>query len=826
MNYVGIDLGTTNSAICSYDGEQVRLYKSPEQHDVTPSVLFVDKRGNRYVGARAYNNAARNPGSAAALFKRLMGSSTPVRLAAADLTLTPEECSSEVLKALFGYLPEAIRNSSETGTVITVPAAFNQMQKDATMVAAESASLGRVALMQEPVAAVMSVMRSRSGDGRFLVFDLGGGTLDIAVAEATSGRVSLLAHGGIEMCGGRDFDLSLFREVVVPWLRSRFALPDDFETSDRFRVLVRMGIWACERAKIELSQRADVVVAVAETEIGVQDSDGNDIYIDVPLTRQSFDVLIAPKVLESVEATRRALAKAGFSPDDIERIVFVGGPTQYGPLRERVATELGIAASTDVNPMTAVAEGAAVFAESIDWSSTSRGRKNARGALAVGPAGIRLDYLERTPDTRTRVVVRVVGAVPQGAAFQLDSLDTGWSSGRMDLQDGRAIEVALPRQGANTFKVFVFDGHGGAVSLDQERVLITRTAATIDAIPASHSIGLEVRSKVGGRTRMHYLVREGDPLPKKGRLLLKAEESLKAGSGGSLNFQLWEGEVDDAPSENLHIGCFRLSGSHFESGVIPAGAELVCDYEVLDSGNVKLEVTVPSLGAAFPSRNFYSPGQVDFSSFAGQVGQQAATISSRLDEISARVDDARLDAARERLERASRIAPQETDPEKAKQSRDDLQEARRLVAETRKAHLKAIRQMELDKTLSFFDEHVKEFARPTEDTAFMNLSRTARRAIESGNADFEAHLEELRGRNFQILWRQDWWVVDRFGWMKMRPDLFADARAVAELVRAGDEALAADDISRLRQIVALLDSSRLYNVGADDMAAPTNIVLT
>ncbi len=171
-NYIGIDLGTTNSAVSAYDGENLRLFKSPDQNDVTPSAIFIDKRGNRYVGKRAYDNAARNPENAATLFKRLMGTSTPVKLPAVDLTMTPEECSAEILRVLFGYLPEEIRNDPDTGTVITVPAAFNQMQKDATMAAAEMAGLGKVALMQEPVAAVMSVMRHRKGDGMFLVYDL------------------------------------------------------------------------------------------------------------------------------------------------------------------------------------------------------------------------------------------------------------------------------------------------------------------------------------------------------------------------------------------------------------------------------------------------------------------------------------------------------------------------------------------------------------------------------------------------------------------------------------------------------------------------------
>ena len=170
-----------------------------------------------------------------------MGTSTPVKLPAVNLTMTPEECSAEVLRVLFGYLPEEIRNDGDTGTVITVPAAFNQMQKDATMSAAEAAGLGRVALMQEPVAAVMSVMRQRKNDGIFVVYDLGGGTLDIAIAESIAGRVSLLAHGGIAMCGGRDFDRMLFDNVVKPWLLENFDLPEDLAAEPAVQVPAAHG---------------------------------------------------------------------------------------------------------------------------------------------------------------------------------------------------------------------------------------------------------------------------------------------------------------------------------------------------------------------------------------------------------------------------------------------------------------------------------------------------------------------------------------------------------------------------------------------------------
>ena len=316
-NYIGIDLGTTNSAICTYDKDtlQTRIWKSPEQNDVTPSAIYIDRRGNEFVGQGAYNAAPRSPDNCATLFKRFMGTSTPIELSAVNLTFTPEECSAKVLKTLFGYLPEEIRNSSDTGTVITVPAAFNQMQKNATMAAAEMTGIGKVELVQEPVTAVMSYMKARGGtDGIFLIYDLGGGTLDIAIAESIRKRVAILAQGGIQMCGGRDFDITLVDNIVRPWLHEKFDLPDDISVNPKYKPLLRLATWATERAKIELSARDESMISLSEVEINTNDLKGDEIYLAIPLYRHTYDELIADQINDTIDAAREILSKTGYTP--------------------------------------------------------------------------------------------------------------------------------------------------------------------------------------------------------------------------------------------------------------------------------------------------------------------------------------------------------------------------------------------------------------------------------------------------------------------------------------------------------------------------------
>ena len=264
--YIGIDLGTTNSAICSYDGQTTRIWKSPEQNDVTPSAIYVDKRGNKYYGMRAYNQAPNNPENSATLFKRFMGTSTKISFDVLGAELTPEECSAEILKVLYGYLPEEIRNDPETATVITVPAAFNQMKKGATLQAAKLSGLGKVALMQEPVAAIMSIMKSSNQEGVFVVYDLGGGTFDVSIAENINGKVNLLSHNGIESCGGRDMDRKIFYQVVVPWLKENFSLPEDLISNRKYKKFCRIAQLAIEKAKIELSADESSTIALSEDE--------------------------------------------------------------------------------------------------------------------------------------------------------------------------------------------------------------------------------------------------------------------------------------------------------------------------------------------------------------------------------------------------------------------------------------------------------------------------------------------------------------------------------------------------------------------------------
>lgn len=821
MHYVGIDLGTTNSAICSYDGEQVHTYKSPDQHTVTPSAIYVDRR-TRYYGRRAYDAAARSPENVALFFKRLMGTNTPIPIPAAELVMSPEECSAEILKVLYSYLPEEIRNSRDTGTVITVPAAFDQMQRDATLSAAEMAGIGRVALMQEPVAAVMSVMRSARRDGIFVIYDLGGGTFDAAIAESIGGQVSLLENGGIPMCGGRDFDRVLVEKVVMPWIRSNFRLPDQFAADPRYKRLTKLASWASENAKIQLSFGTNALISIGEDETRIADQDGKQLYLDIPLHRTIFEEISRPLLDETIEATRQTLKRTSLTTDNIDRIVFVGGPTQFKPLRDYVCQQLGLPPDTKIDPMTAVAEGAAIFAESIDWGSTKLSRKTSKGSISLlKELSLSFEFLSRTTEGRAKIVVRCEDRYLRGEHFQLDSLDTGWSSGRIKLMNGVECDVTLPKTGPNSFKITLFSSSGSPVTLANDTITVTRTAGSIQGIPASHSIGVEVKESLySSSTKIRYLIKKGDQLPKKGREIFKAAEELQAGSNRVLVFKLYEGEIVNPATDNRFVGIFKIAGSQVESGIVKPGDELVCEYEASESGRLAITVSIPSVGGTFMGNDLYSrqEAQIDYSNARLAIQAEAETTLSRLQEIELKVQDKELPRVRQKLDQAQSLcANNESDPEAMKQAGQKVQEARTMLSGVRASHLTIIRQTELDSAISTFDKHAREHAKATEVTAFENMARAAQRLKDNSSGEFDNILDEMRSTTWNVLWREDDFAIGRFQWLSEQHFFFPDQKLHAGLVEQGHEALKRNDLDLLRRIVLELYRAKATTSWSDEL---------
>jgi molecular chaperone DnaK len=816
-NYIGIDLGTTNSAIVSFDGEKTHIYKSPEQNDVTPSAIFIDKRGNKYFGKTAYDKIAWDPGNVAVRFKRLLGSNTTLKFQSTGKSMLPEECSAEILKLLYNYLPEDIRKQKDIGVVITVPAVFDQMKKEATLSAAKMAGIGKVAFLQEPVATIMSVMKTRPEDGIFLIYDIGGGTLDITIAESINKHVDLRSLGGIEFCGGRDFDRLILENVVYPWLEDKFDLPDDFLKTDKYKKLEGLSAFATERAKIGLSSKENEIISLSEDEVKLDDESGEEIYLDISIDRQKLNDLIEEQLNETINAAKEVMAEAGYKSEDINRIVFVGGPTMYKPLRDKISAALQIPTNTDVNPMTGVAEGAAIFAESIDWASVKQNQKNTRGKLKTqGPLKVDFDYIARTPDSKTKLKVQLHKKLDAEYEIQIDSLDSGWKSGRIALRDGLIVDLILSKPGANQFKIFLFSQFGEPMPIDPSTIVVEQTVGTVDSIPASHTVSLGVLDKLGGTPVLDILVQKGDSLPKTGKKLLKAAETIKSGSYDALTFYLWEGTISHPIDDNRFIGTFKILGNDFDDGVIHAGADIELSYEMGSDGNIRLQISIPSIRGTFDSeKNFYSrqEGQKDFTIDADIVLDDVMRTRERAEEMAEKINDPDLDSVINKLDDMSNMTTND-DVEKVKETNEKVLQAKKDIDKLRKKHLQTTRQMELDYVVNLFKSLDSRDVTPSEKSSFENLVNSAKRVLSRNDNEFENYVDELHGKLWSILWKLDWFVIDKFKHQASTPHMFNDRNKFEILVKQGEKAIQNDDIKKLKEILYEMSRIRIY-VGDD-----------
>jgi molecular chaperone DnaK len=754
--YLGIDLGTSNSAIVGNDGRELRLYKTVDGTDVLPSAIMVDRRGGMFVGKRAYEQDAFSPENVGKKFKRLMGTTSPIEFKSAARTMSAEEASTEVLKTLLAQAKLAAGQFDLEGTVITIPAAFNQMQCEATMRAAEAAGIGRIGLVQEPIAAAMASIADRQRrnsalkDGQFLVYDLGGGTFDVAIVQSVGGTVNVVGHGGINMLGGTDFDRRIVNEIVRPWLMDRFDLPDGLQKDPTYQRVLRIAGFYAEKAKIDLSAQPSTRISADESQLSSRDRSGKEIYIDIPFDRQQLESLVSDQIERSIDACRNLLKENGYQAGDIDRVVFIGGPTRMPIVRSSVPEQLGIAGDLASDPMTAVAFGAAIFAESRDWSGEAVTAKPTRAtAAAGGTVKIEYGYPERTSDARIRIRVRPQAASQgKGYRLQIDS-DTGWTSGQLPLDGTNSVnDVPVANRGDNQFRVMVFDSAGNPIRDAETRIVVKRTDASSSGTPVTHTIAVKVVENEGAlaKNTLVELVEKGQLIPASGAKSYRAASDLKGGSTGGLDFEVYQMEagVTD-PELNLHVGSFRLESSLLEIGdVIRRGDVVHVHWNLNENGLLNCALEVPSIGRRFDTDKMFTD-QGALKSFEGQEGEELAnseldTTATELEELH-RAIGTKGSAETEELNR--RLAEQRENLKtsfEADTRRSIVEEGRGIRQQisrikNRPENVGAVVTEETDRLVQDYNTIVRPHTSKSTNDRFDALAGQVREALRHGRAD-------------------------------------------------------------------------------------------
>lgn len=347
---IGIDLGTTNSVVAVMEGGEPTVITNPEGSRLTPSVVGFTKDGERLIGQLAKRQAVSNPDRTIASIKRHMGE-VDYKVNIDGKSYTPPEISAMILQKLKGdaekYLGETV-----TQAVITVPAYFNDSQRQATKDAGKIAGLDVLRIVNEPTAAALAYGLDKGENGTILVFDLGGGTFDVSILNLDDGMFQVVATNGNTHLGGDDFD-----NAIMNWMVEEFKKSNGIDLSQDKMAAQRLKE-AAEKAKIELSSMTSTNINLPFI---TADATGPK-HLDLTLTRAKFDELTADLVEATVEPTRKAMADAGLSASEIDKIILVGGSSRIPAVQEAIRKYFGKEPSHGVNPDECVAVGAAIQA--------------------------------------------------------------------------------------------------------------------------------------------------------------------------------------------------------------------------------------------------------------------------------------------------------------------------------------------------------------------------------------------------------------------------------------------------------------------------------
>ena len=344
---IGIDLGTTNSCVCVLEAGEPKVIPNKEGERTTPSVVAFNKDGERIVGAAAKRQAITNPNTVSSA-KRSMG--TDKRFEINGKKYSPEEISAMVL----GDLKESAENylgEPVTKAVITVPAYFNDAQRQATKNAGKIAGLEVERIINEPTAAALAYgLDKQDKNQTILVYDLGGGTFDVSILDLGDGVVEVRSTSGNNHLGGDDFD-----NKIIDYLVSEFKKENGVDLSKDKMAMQRLKEIA-EKAKKDLSSMTSTQVSAPFISQGAE----GPLHLDMTLTRAKFESLISDLVDSTLEPVRNALKDADLKDKDLDKVIFVGGSTRVPLVYETVKKELGMEPSREVNPDEVVAMGAAI----------------------------------------------------------------------------------------------------------------------------------------------------------------------------------------------------------------------------------------------------------------------------------------------------------------------------------------------------------------------------------------------------------------------------------------------------------------------------------
>lgn len=801
INY-GIDLGTTNSAIAKFIKGEVIIFSNPQDYgrNTLPSVVAY-RKDRITVGNKAKEFLEKDPHNVVGVFKRKMGTSESFKIKSINESKTPIELSAQVLKELKTFV-----NTGDNldAVVITIPASFDTIQSNATKEAGIQAGFKQVVLLQEPIAASLAYANMKKEremqEGQWLVYDLGGGTFDVALIKIKDGEMKVLDHEGDNFLGGADFDNMIVEKLVIPKICEKFNfsnLEDDMKSASgklnaKYYVLLRRA----EEAKITLSSKTSAEIVVD----GFEDEDGNEVDMEIIITRSEFNELIRPNIDGTIEMIKQILTRNSLKPIDLQFTLMVGGSTYIPYVRSRVEEVLQIPANCEIDPTTAVAIGAAYYAATKPKEIEKKGTKTKTSI------SIKTSYNKASKETDELFSARVTGSTDD-LSYRITRQDGGFDSGIKKLTERISEDLPLVDGAFNFFSLVVYDSQNNIIETDIEQIGIN-SGFGISGQPIPEDICLEVDDYDNpGKTRLQLIFQKNTILPTKKTITHQLNKTVIKGSTDEvIRVNILEGSHLALPEANKVIGFMEITGNMINRD-IGKGSDIEITITMTETRDLNVAAYLNMVDQEF--KEIFNP-KVRFTSI-DFLKEQIEDLSDKLEieiQEATEKEDYETAGVLNKLKKEMDTVSEETESltsDDVTDKRYQLEDKKRKIAQEIDSATKSKRIQQVkahyfetkDECETLLDENGNDHERKTfNDIVAQEIPFFA----TNSPIKIQEKSDELHNIISKIRWRTPDFLTNIFQWCKNNQTKMNEQTQAKSLVDAGNFAIESQNWDRLSEI--------------------------
>jgi len=802
----GIDLGTTNSTIAKINSIDTEVFKNNEGFEFTPSAVWMDSRERLHVGRRAKDQLENDPENAFSEFKLQMGTETLYTFERNKKKMSPQELSAEVLKSLKDDVRRQL-GEEVSSVVITVPAAFELPQCQATNKAAELAGFINHPLLQEPIAAAMAYgFQSETSNKFWMVYDFGGGTFDASIIQIKDGQIEVVNHGGDNGLGGKNLDWEIVNSLLAPAAAKENNLKNFTRNNKLYRGAFAKLKAEAEKAKIRLSLEESVEIYIDNL---FKNDKGEAVEFTYELFKKDFERLAKPYIIQSINICKKVLLEKRLGTSNIEKMIMVGGTSLIPYLREMLLDPnegLGIPLESSIYPITVVAKGAAIFA------STQRIPFNKNTEVQKDEFLLELDYQPVGPDSEPPIGGKIVtdnnlNFDGYTIEFINRTVRPEWRSGKVGLtSEGGFISQLWAEKGKkNEFIIELFDPTGVRQKTIPEKLTYTMGIVSAEA-PLIHSLGIAMANN-----ETDFLLVKGVPLPAKNKSIHKNVNEIRTGqSGDNLIIPIVEGENKLKADHNRHIGSLIIQSDKIRR-TIPSNSEIEITLVIDTSRLVIAKAYVPIIDEEFEvvANLIIEPGKIS------DLKSEFAKDKQKFEELSDK-------AANETDSKALKILDQiisenmiteienllisgEVDPDSSLKAKNRILDFKTILDYAEEALEWPTLVKEAEEIITKAEDICDEYGDANDKQKFPLHKKEIQKAIEEKDSDLlRKRIAQMDSFYWSILLEQPGFWVGCFDYAKEDISESKNKSESEDAIRQGERAIQNNDVDGLKAAVRKL----------------------